>query len=54
MLRTCEVTVLVDGDVNVHDPAEVAWRALGNIDPQRDMEFVSGEDKPLDRSSRMP
>ena len=28
-----KVIVVVDADVDVHDPAEVAWRALGNIDP---------------------
>ncbi|MFI5165769.1 MAG: menaquinone biosynthesis decarboxylase [Thermoanaerobaculales bacterium] len=49
-----KVIVVVDGDVNVHDPAEVAWRALGNIDPQRDMEFVSGPAETLDHASRMP
>ncbi len=49
-----KVIVVVDGDVNVHDPAEVAWRALGNIDPQRDLEFVTGPAETLDHASPMP
>jgi 4-hydroxy-3-polyprenylbenzoate decarboxylase len=49
-----KVMVVVDGDVNVQDPAEVAWRALANIDPQRDLEFVTGPAETLDHASRMP
>jgi len=49
-----KVIVVVDADVDVHDPAEVAWRALGNIDPQRDLEFVTGPAETLDHASRMP
>jgi 4-hydroxy-3-polyprenylbenzoate decarboxylase len=49
-----KVIVVVDADVNVHDPAEVAWRALANIDPQRDMEVVRGPAETLDHASRMP
>ncbi len=49
-----KVIVVVDADVNVHDQAEVAWRALANIDPQRDMEFVTGPAETLDHASRMP
>ncbi len=49
-----KVIVVVDADVNVQDPAEVAWRALANIDPQRDMEFVTGPAETLDHASRAP
>ena len=49
-----KVIVVVDAEVNVHDPAEVAWRALANIDPQRDMEVVTGPAETLDHASRMP
>ncbi len=49
-----KVIVVVDADVNVQDPAEAAWRALANIDPQRDMEFVTGPAETLDHASRMP
>ncbi len=34
--------VVVDEDVDVQNAREVAWRALNNIDPQRDIEFVHG------------
>ena len=34
--------VVVDEDVNVQNVREVAWKALNNIDPQRDIEFVLG------------
>ena len=46
--------VVVDEDVNVHDYSEVAWKALNNIDPQRDIEFAMGPIDSLDHSSRMP
>lgn len=45
--------VVVDEDVNVHDYSEVAWKALNNIDPQRDIEFAMGPVDSLDHSSRM-
>ena len=34
--------VVVDEDVDVQNVREVAWKALNNIDPQRDIEFVDG------------
>ncbi len=46
--------VVVDEDVDVQDVNEVAWRALNNIDPQRDIEFVLGPVDSLDHSSRLP
>ena len=49
-----KVIVVVDEDVNVHDYSEVAWKALNNIDPQRDIEFAMGPIDSLDHSSRMP
>ena len=49
-----KVIVVVDADVDVHDPAEVAWKALANIDPQRDLEFVTGPAETLDHASRAP
>lgn len=45
--------VVVDEDVDVQNVAEVAWKALNNIDPQRDIEFVLGPVDSLDHSSRM-
>jgi 4-hydroxy-3-polyprenylbenzoate decarboxylase len=49
-----KVIVVVDEDVDVQNVSEVAWRALNNIDPQRDIEFVMGPVDSLDHSSRLP
>jgi 4-hydroxy-3-polyprenylbenzoate decarboxylase len=49
-----KVIVVVDEDVDVTNHAEVAWKALNNIDPQRDIEFVLGPVDSLDHASRMP
>jgi 4-hydroxy-3-polyprenylbenzoate decarboxylase len=46
--------VVVDHDVNVQDPREVVWKALNNIDPERDIQFVMGPIDQLDHSSRLP
>jgi 4-hydroxy-3-polyprenylbenzoate decarboxylase len=46
--------VVVDEDVDVQNFSQVAWRALNNIDPQRDIEFALGPVDSLDHSSRLP
>jgi len=46
--------VVVDEDVDVQSFSEVAWRALNNIDPERDIEFVHGPVDSLDHASRLP
>jgi 4-hydroxy-3-polyprenylbenzoate decarboxylase len=46
--------VVVDEDVDVQNTREVAWKALNNIDPQRDIEFVMGPVDSLDHASRLP
>jgi len=46
--------VVVDEDVNVQNVREVAWKALNNIDPERDIQFVMGPIDSLDHSSRLP
>jgi 4-hydroxy-3-polyprenylbenzoate decarboxylase len=46
--------VVVDEDVDVQNIRETAWRALNNIDPQRDIEFVKGPVDSLDHASRLP
>lgn len=46
--------VVVDEDVDVQNAREVAWKALNNIDPQRDIEFVMGPVDSLDHASRLP
>jgi 4-hydroxy-3-polyprenylbenzoate decarboxylase len=45
--------VVVDEDVDVQNVREVAWKALNNIDPERDIQFVMGPVDSLDHSSRM-
>jgi 4-hydroxy-3-polyprenylbenzoate decarboxylase len=45
--------VVVDEEVEVQDVREVAWKALNNIDPQRDIEFVLGPVDSLDHASRL-
>lgn len=49
-----KVIIVVDEDVDVQNVSEVAWKALNNIDPERDIEFVHGPVDSLDHSSRMP
>jgi 4-hydroxy-3-polyprenylbenzoate decarboxylase len=49
-----KVVVVVDHDVNVHDPSEVTWKALCAIDPERDVQFVLGPTDTLDHASRRP
>ena len=49
-----KVIVVVDEDVDVQNIGVVAWRALNNIDPQRDIEFVMGPVDSLDHASRLP
>jgi len=46
--------VVVDEDVDVQNVSEVAWKALNNIDPERDIEFVRGPVDSLDHASRLP
>ena len=46
--------VVVDEDVDVQNVREVAWRALNNIDPERDIQFVMGPVDSLDHASRLP
>lgn len=46
--------VVVDEDVDVQNISEVAWKALNNIDPERDIQFVMGPVDSLDHASRLP
>lgn len=45
--------VVVDEDVDVQNVREVVWKALNNIDPERDIQFVMGPVDSLDHSSRL-
>jgi 4-hydroxy-3-polyprenylbenzoate decarboxylase len=44
--------VVVDEHIDPHDIGAVAWYALNNIDPERDVEMVMGPIDVLDHSSR--
>ena len=46
--------LVVDEDVDVQNVREVAWKALNHIDPERDIQFVTGPVDSLDHSSRLP
>jgi 4-hydroxy-3-polyprenylbenzoate decarboxylase len=46
--------VVVDEEADVQNLSEVAWRALNNIDPERDIEFSFGPIDSLDHASRLP
>ena len=46
--------IVVDEEVDVQNIGEVAWKALNNIDPERDIQFVMGPIDSLDHSSRLP
>ncbi|HET7451855.1 MAG TPA: menaquinone biosynthesis decarboxylase [Thermoanaerobaculia bacterium] len=49
-----KMIVVVDAGTDVHAPAEVLWKALNQIDPQRDFEFALGPVDELDFASREP
>jgi len=51
---TTKVIVVFDKDTNIRDYGEAAWRALNNIDPERDTQFVLGPVDTLDHASRLP
>jgi 4-hydroxy-3-polyprenylbenzoate decarboxylase len=46
--------VVVDEDVDVHNPREVTWKTFTHIDPERDIEFVLGPVDQLEHASRLP
>jgi 4-hydroxy-3-polyprenylbenzoate decarboxylase len=46
--------VVVDDDVDVQNWSEVVWKALNNMDPERDIQFTLGPVDSLDHSSRLP
>ncbi len=47
-----KVIIVVDGDVNVQDMSEVAWRVLANMDPGRDLELARGPADALEHASQ--
>ena len=48
-----KVVVVVDHDVDIHNPREVVWKTLCAIDPERDIAFVLGPVDTLEHAARM-
>jgi 4-hydroxy-3-polyprenylbenzoate decarboxylase len=51
LLSLSKLIVVVDADCDVHDYAEVAWRALGNVDYSHDLLLTEGPVDHLDHAS---
>ena len=51
LLMLAKNIIVVDENVNVHDPREVVWRVANNIDPRRDVVLVDGPLDALDYAS---
>ena len=51
MMMLTRTILVVDADVNVQNVREVAWFALNNVDPSRDLMIVPGPVDDLDHSS---
>jgi 4-hydroxy-3-polyprenylbenzoate decarboxylase len=43
--------IVVDAGVNIHDPSELAWRVVNNVDARRDVVIVDGPLDALDHAS---
>jgi 4-hydroxy-3-polyprenylbenzoate decarboxylase len=48
-----KTVMVVDEDVNVHDPEEVLWRVTGSLDPARDVFFSEGPVDQLDHATNL-
>jgi len=44
--------LVVDDDVDIHNPREVVWKALCALDPERDIQFTLGPVDTLDHAAR--
>jgi 4-hydroxy-3-polyprenylbenzoate decarboxylase len=53
-MQFCKCIVVLDGDVDVHDYAQVAWRVFNNVDWRRDVVVGEGPLDVLDHSSPQP
>jgi 4-hydroxy-3-polyprenylbenzoate decarboxylase len=53
-MQFAKCVVVLDGNVDVHDYAQVAWRVFNNVDWQRDVTVVEGPLDVLDHSSPHP
>ena len=50
MMMLTRTMLVVDADIDVHDVREVAWFALNNVDPSRDLVIMPGPVDDLDHS----
>ena len=53
-ISLAKLIVIVDADIDVHNPQDVWWFALNNIDPERDVRFTMGPADDLDHAARGP
>jgi 4-hydroxy-3-polyprenylbenzoate decarboxylase len=53
-LMFSKTIVVVDSDVDVHNPAEVAWIVGTHMDPERDIQFTRGPMDDLENASDLP
>jgi 4-hydroxy-3-polyprenylbenzoate decarboxylase len=51
LMALTKLVVVVDADCDVHDYAEVSWRAFGNVDYARDLLLTEGAVDHLDHAS---
>jgi 4-hydroxy-3-polyprenylbenzoate decarboxylase len=51
LMSLSKLIVIVDADCDVHDYAEVSWRAFGNVDYARDLVVNEGPVDHLDHAS---
>jgi len=54
LLSLAKAIVVVDGWVDVQDPQQAAWQALGNVDWSRDLTLTRGPVDQLDHASAVP
>jgi len=54
LLSLTRCVIVVDGDIDVHDVSQVAFRAFSNVDPKRDVLVVDGPVDALDHAAPYP
>jgi 4-hydroxy-3-polyprenylbenzoate decarboxylase len=54
MMMLTRTILVVDDDVDVHNPRDVAWFALNNVDAGRDLVFAPGPVDVLDHAGPLP
>lgn len=49
-----KIILIMDKDVNIHNPSEVIWRIGNNVDPKRDIVILEGPLDMLEHASDIP